>query len=290
MRFIKVLFTAVFLVLPLPSQGADTYEGVEYISGKDKFEKKIKGILHIDVEEIRFTDKKGRPIFTIPHSILTEVSTSSGKEEGSFGRKMALGIFASKNQDYLYINTETKDTAEGLVFKCKKNTSQGMAAELHFYMKRASAANTQQTAEGTQVSKRSIPTDEHATTASVPAGALPPAQQEVIPAGPLPPAPLATPTIESKRVGWTTRENSRVAYEWQAVLGNRNSKPVQVLIVLRLHSAAGNVIYETEEWVSYVEPDARMEITGTGVVQEVVALQADHWTLDISRVQVAGPR
>lgn len=157
-------------------------------------------------------------------------------------------------------------------------------------MKRASAANTQQTAEGTQASKRSMLTDDNTTTASVPAGALPPAQQEVIPAGALPPAPLVTPTIDSKRVGWTTRENDRVAYEWQAVLGNRNSKPVEVLIVLRLHNAAGNVIYETEERVSYVEPDARMEISGTGAVQEVVALQADHWTIDISRIQVAGPR
>ena len=123
------------LLVCVPALAGDSFEKVEYIGGKDGHEKKVKGVLHLEDDEIRFTDKKGRTVFTIPLAQVTEVEASKEREEGSFGRKMALGVFASKNQEYLYIETESPETAEVIVFKCKKKTSEGMAAKINFELK-----------------------------------------------------------------------------------------------------------------------------------------------------------
>jgi len=129
-------FLMAGLLLSLPALAQDSFKDVEYITGKEGFEKKIKGVLWLDDEEIRFTDKKGKAVFTIPLAAVTEVEASSEREEGSFGRKLALGIFASKNQEYLYIDTETEETAEVVVFKCKKKTAGGTAAKINFQLEK----------------------------------------------------------------------------------------------------------------------------------------------------------
>jgi len=120
----------------LPVRAQETFKDVEYISGKDGFEKKVKGLLQLDEATLRLTDKKGKVVFEMPLATVTEVSASREQESGSFGRKMALGIFASKDQEYLIVKTETEATAEAIVFKCKKNTSDAMATKINFQLKK----------------------------------------------------------------------------------------------------------------------------------------------------------
>jgi len=110
----------------------DTYK-VEYVSGKAGFEKKVKGHLTIDEKEVRLDDGKGRLVFTIPIDIVDKATAGTEHEGGSFGRKMALGIFASKDQEYLQIETHTSSSAEVVVFKVKKKTGPGMAAKINFW-------------------------------------------------------------------------------------------------------------------------------------------------------------
>ena len=45
-------------------------------------------------------------------------------DPGSVGRKLLLGAFSSKREEFLYVNTESPERAEAIVFKChKKNSS-----------------------------------------------------------------------------------------------------------------------------------------------------------------------
>ena len=48
------------------------------------------------------------------------------------------GVFASKREEFVYVNTETPERAEGIVFKChKKNSSPDMMAKIRFQMAKA---------------------------------------------------------------------------------------------------------------------------------------------------------
>jgi len=116
----------------LPLWAADTFPDVEYFTGKAGFNQKVKGFLVVDDKEVRFNDKKGSNIFVIPLENVVEATRSREHEEGSFGRKMALGIFASKNAEYLRIETKSPQGAEVLVFKTKKEQSPGIAAKINF--------------------------------------------------------------------------------------------------------------------------------------------------------------
>jgi hypothetical protein len=120
------------MIAALPLLAADTFPDVEYLSGKAGLEKKVKGSLVIDEKEIRFTDKKQQTVFAIPIAHVVSASQSREREEGSFGRKMALGIFASKTEEFLRVETKSPEGAEVVVFKTKKERSPGMAAKINF--------------------------------------------------------------------------------------------------------------------------------------------------------------
>ena len=131
MRTPSVL-AAVTVLSALPLLAGDTFPDIEYVTGKAGYNEKVKGFLLVDEKEVRFNDKKGSNIFTIPMEQVIEASRSREHEEGSFGRKMALGVFASKNAEYLRIETKSADTAEVIVFKTKKEKSPGIAAKINF--------------------------------------------------------------------------------------------------------------------------------------------------------------
>ncbi len=124
---------ALACLAALPAFAQDSFPGTEYVSGKDGFPKKLKGTLVVTETEVRFTNDKGAPIFTVPMSSVTEAKASREHEEGSFGRKMALGVFASKNAEYLEIHTRSDKGAEGIVFKTKKKQSPTMAEKIMYY-------------------------------------------------------------------------------------------------------------------------------------------------------------
>jgi len=131
------LFVASALALAVPAPAQDRFEGVEYISGRAGMAKKVKGQLTIDEHAVSFGDAKGKPLFSIPIGEIDKAEASDQREEGSFGRKMALGIFASKNVEYLQLQTHNAGGAEGLVFKVRKQTGAGMAAKINFWSGKA---------------------------------------------------------------------------------------------------------------------------------------------------------
>jgi hypothetical protein len=106
---------------------------VEYIAGRSGFEKKVKGLLTIDEKEISFVNQKGNILFAIPVAEIDKAEASTQREEGSFGRKMALGIFASKTEEYLHVQAHNAAGAEAVVFKVKKKTGVGMATKINFW-------------------------------------------------------------------------------------------------------------------------------------------------------------
>jgi opacity protein-like surface antigen len=119
---------------------ADSFPEVEYLSGKAGFAKKAKGQLTVDEKAVSFADQKGKPLFSIPMAEIDKSDSGTQREEGSFGRKMALGIFASHTDEFLTIQTHNTAGAEGLVFKVKKKTGAGMAAKINFWSGKAKAA------------------------------------------------------------------------------------------------------------------------------------------------------
>jgi len=123
---------ALACLAALPALGQEFYPDTEYVSGQAGFDKKLKGTMVITETEIRFTTDKGQPIFTLPMATVTDAKATREHEGGSFGRKAALGVFASKNIEYLEIATRTDTGATALVFKTKKKQSASMAEKIKF--------------------------------------------------------------------------------------------------------------------------------------------------------------
>ena len=130
MRF-AVKAVGVLLLTTASAVHAQTvYPDVEYIQGREGMPDKVKGQLTIGDSTIVFSAKDGREMISLPVEQITEVTNSFQTDPGSFGRKLALGIFASRKSEYLYVNTETRDRVEVLVFKTKKNMSPEMMAKI----------------------------------------------------------------------------------------------------------------------------------------------------------------
>jgi hypothetical protein len=130
MRTVSIL-TAGVILGALPLLAGESFPDIEYITGKAGVNDKVKGSLVLDEKGIRFNDKKQHAVFSIPIEQVVKATQSREREEGSFGRKMALGIFASKNAEYLRVETRTPEGAEVLVFKTKKERSPGIAAKIN---------------------------------------------------------------------------------------------------------------------------------------------------------------
>jgi hypothetical protein len=135
-----VAVTLVLLAMAAPGLRAESYPGTQYVSGKKGHAQKVKGVLVVEEAELRFQDQDGAPLFTIPMAEVTGATDSREHDDGSFGRKVMLGVFASKTEEFLRVNTRTADSAEAVVFKCKKKAAPGMAAKINFYAERLRTA------------------------------------------------------------------------------------------------------------------------------------------------------
>ncbi len=118
----------------------EAYPGAEYISGRSSITKKVRGTLLLSATQLRFASDKGETLIVVPFETIKEVSNSVETDPGSTGAKIMLGVFASKKEEFLYVNTETADAAEALVFKCKNKTSPGILAKVRFQMKKINEA------------------------------------------------------------------------------------------------------------------------------------------------------
>ena len=127
---------ALACLAALPALAQESFKS-EYISGKAGMDKQLKGILVITETEIRFTDDKGATLITVPMNTLTEAKATREHESGSVGRKLMLGGFASKNQEYLELDFKTDKEAGAYVFKTEKKQSAQLAEKIKFYMEKA---------------------------------------------------------------------------------------------------------------------------------------------------------
>jgi len=115
----------------------NVYRDAEYISGKTGLDKKIKGTLVIDDSMIALQDKSNNMVvLSIPISTVKQISASIGVNGGSIGRKLLLGVFASHDEEFVTIFTESATDAEAIIFKVPHNTSAGIVAKIHSRLKR----------------------------------------------------------------------------------------------------------------------------------------------------------
>lgn len=145
---LAVALAVLVLATPARAHAQDLVQDVEYVSGKSGFPEKIKGMLLISAEGVKF-QKKDQVVFTIPAVTITEVSKQTDIRDGSVGKKILFGGLAgSRKQEFINLATETDSTAEGLVFKVKQGTSQGPVTKIRFYAKKARAAAGLSTPKG----------------------------------------------------------------------------------------------------------------------------------------------
>ena len=135
MRFAMPAVGLLLVTTASAVQAQTVYPDVEYVQGREGMPDKVKGQLVIGDSTIVFAAKDGRELISVPIDQVTEVTNSFQTDPGSFGRKLALGIFASRKSEYLYVNTETPDRVEVLVFKTKKNMSPEMMARIRHNLK-----------------------------------------------------------------------------------------------------------------------------------------------------------
>jgi len=132
-------FVLLVGLLPLGPLAAaqEIFKDVEYISGHTGMNEKMKGMLTIGDNDVQFVDQNGTPVFKIPLEGITDINNQTDIRDASLGKKMLLGSLAgSRKQEFVNISYETKDMAEGVVFKVKQGSSTGIVAKIRFAAKR----------------------------------------------------------------------------------------------------------------------------------------------------------
>ena len=123
MKVVTPPLAAATIAAPAQAWAQEVFEDVEYIQGRTGFPNKIKGKLVLTATELKFV-KNDSTLFTIPLETVKDVTNWLTTDPGGVGRKLLLGAFSSKREEFLYVNTESPERAEAIVFKChKKNSS-----------------------------------------------------------------------------------------------------------------------------------------------------------------------
>jgi hypothetical protein len=115
---------------PLAAQ--EIFPNVEYVSGHEGYRDKVKGQLELSDSSLRFASRKGVEIFAIPLAQIRQLTNSMETNPGSFGRKLALGIFASKKEEFVFVTWESGTATEAIVLKTKDKASPGIVAKVRF--------------------------------------------------------------------------------------------------------------------------------------------------------------
>ena len=129
MRFI-VVAVGLLGIAPASGWAQTVYPDVEYVRGRESLPNKIKGQLIVSDSSVAFARKNGEEVISIPVGQIRDVSNSYQTDPGSFGRKLLFGIFASRNEEYLFLSAETPERAEVLIFKTKRNLSPEMVVKI----------------------------------------------------------------------------------------------------------------------------------------------------------------
>ena len=116
MKVVTPLLAAATIAAPAQAWAQEVFQDVEYIQGRTGFPNKIKGNLVLTATELKFV-KNDSTLFTIPLETVKDVTNWLTTDPGGVGRKLLLGAFSSKREEFLYVNTESPERAEAIVFK-----------------------------------------------------------------------------------------------------------------------------------------------------------------------------
>lgn len=128
---------ALLLLAAAPVAAQETFADIEYFSGHAGMTDKVKGVLVLSADSVRFQKKDGTHLLTMSTERITDVTLMTDIRDGSVGKKLLFGSLAgSRKQEFLQVTYETDETAEVLVFKVKQNTGANVAAKIRFAVKR----------------------------------------------------------------------------------------------------------------------------------------------------------
>ncbi len=138
MKSVPLASALLATVLTAAADAQGPYKDVEYLAGHEGYPKKLEGHLVPTDSAVLFTKRDGKdtPLFAIPYRVVTGVSSSSDRADASVGSKIMFGFLARSHKDeFVQLTTETPATAEGVVFKVRRNESAGIVAKIRYRMK-----------------------------------------------------------------------------------------------------------------------------------------------------------
>ncbi len=120
-----------------------------YVSGQPGFKRSIaEGRLVVTPDTLAFSAGSVRgfrmkyfPRFAIPLAHITKVTNTidTGIDGGAVAAFGLLGMAAKRQDEYVFVTTETETTTDVVIFQVKNNTSAAAAAKIAFAVKRAQA-------------------------------------------------------------------------------------------------------------------------------------------------------
>ena len=130
----RLTSVAALLLVVVAALSAETFDKVEYLSGKAGV-KKHKGQITLTATQLQFVDKD-KVLFAVPLTTVTKVTNTRNAQIGTDGFPL-LGIAFSHVEEFVYVTAETAESADVLVFRVKRKTSPGIVAKIEFAAKRA---------------------------------------------------------------------------------------------------------------------------------------------------------
>ena len=126
-----------------------------------------------------------------------------------------------------------------------------------------------------------------ATTQTVIPVAPLPASDERISVGALPSPSVMTPVLQSKAAHWTTRVAGKVGYQWEAEIANTNNVAVKATVTVRLNNRERMALHQASQQILF-QPETSVTVSGVGEMDEEVAVQGDHWIVEITDTVAEG--
>jgi len=116
----------------------DSFDDVEYISGKTGLDKRKKGTLVVSEGKLLLKEKDGTEIFSLPANQVTSATSHVVTEEGGVATRVFINRNALERVETVNVNFESLTEAGCIILRCKKkNTGPQIAAKVNFAAKKA---------------------------------------------------------------------------------------------------------------------------------------------------------
>lgn len=154
LRLASVVLALALATLPAVAQTPTEpilQTDAHYISGQPGFKKEMwEGQIVLGFDVLTYTQQRPKnwvatkqvPRFSIPLSRITKASNTidTGINGGAVAAFGIWGLAAKRQDEYVFITTETDTSTDVVIFQVKKNTSAATAAKIMFAAKKAKEA------------------------------------------------------------------------------------------------------------------------------------------------------